>query len=163
MLAGAGTTAYEVSQTFANAGELRAFTNYHGYTVGEVTDIDTIDTFVNMRMGWREKHGSGATELAMEDSLLHDGFLRVASARYRTDGATVATDSFTFDRDGGIRVVGGYDRTYDTLTMRMTAHSHTHTYDAAGNLTYNGNLALSFGYDGQNRLVSVRNGSALLP
>jgi RHS repeat-associated protein len=147
------------------AGQLQAATFYHGnYLLGGLTNVDTTDQSTNLRLAWGEQHGTGDTQRNSEDSLTNDGFERVLAAQYVRSGSLIATDTFSFDRDGGI-IVAGEGRGYDVGTTRLTGRgAHSYQYDTAGNLVTDSvtNAVWKYGYDAMDRLVSARYNSTLI-
>jgi RHS repeat-associated protein len=115
---------------------------------------------------WSEQHGAGATVEGLQDSVTYDGWGRVTAWVAKRAGATVATESYSFDRVGNVRTTGGAEK-YDAVTGRLlvrTNGSWTDTlfYDRAGNLdsskSVNGSARKyrGYDYDALNRLVTVR-------
>ena len=99
-----------------------------------------------------------------DDSLGHDGWGRIATVRYRKNSAVLATDTFDFDRDGNINVVGLM--TYDVATTRLLTGftGYAHTYDWAGNLIARtaGGVTYTYTYDALDRLIAYREGGTLV-
>ncbi len=141
-------------QHWSLAGQLDSMTFSHGsYVLGGMTDLDTTDMHTISRMSWSEKHGSGGATVTMEDSLGADGFGRLRAGIHLTGGSVVVRDTFNFDRDGGILLVGE-SRSYDATNTRMIARAgDSCLYDNAGNDTLAG--AWHYQYDALDRLTSV--------
>ena len=83
------------------------------------------------------------------DSLVLDGWSRMAKAVYLVDSSAVASDSFAFDRDGNLSTLGAYD----PVTGRMLTPPPV-SYDRDGNLLNGKDVGGTFAYDALDRLVA---------
>lgn len=116
---------------------------------------------------WSEQHGVAAGVDVLRDSLAYDGWQRlIAWTPFKNDVAG-ATEIYAFDRSGNISQPTGGSQTVwlDRLLSRDEAGlQRTFAYDRAGNLVqqvWNGET-FTYGYDGLERLVSVRRNGALI-
>ncbi|MGE5291210.1 MAG: RHS repeat-associated core domain-containing protein [Micromonosporaceae bacterium] len=127
-------------------------------TEPDMPDLDLTPT-------WSEHHGAGGATVTDSDTLSHDAWRRVRAVKYVGDGSLLASESFTFTRDGDIRV-SGEARTYHLPTGRMTARAGgSYSYDRAGNLvswTPSGGSTWTYSYDALERLTAVRQGGAVV-
>lgn len=159
---GAGGYPITTAQTWSLAGELRSHTFVqNGWKLGGHEAADTTDQVTRTSIGWVEQHGPGTGPWSQGDALSNDGLGRLVAVTYSRYGAPAGSSTFTFDRDGGIRIGGEGTRTYDTTSSRLTyAMGVAVGHDAAGNQTSLGSM--TFAYDALDRLVTVRKSDTLI-
>ena len=131
---------------------------------------------------WQRKAGGGQYGAALkpswtdplgrlwQDSVQYDGWERVTNWVATVDGNEPGIrDTMLFDQTGNVNIRGMTSLTSDPITSQLTTyktggHSYAYTYDFAGNVvgikdsTFGqaGPRIWTFGYDGLERLVSVR-------
>jgi RHS repeat-associated protein len=148
-----------LNQTYdAGTGKLAELSNtVASYTAGDITG-DEAEPMLDMNRVWSEQRGGGGSTVTMKDSLVNDGWERLAREAYFRNDTLMAADTFSFDADGNIRR-NSESRTYELGTNRLNVRGgDNYSNDGDGNRTYwtrqNGDQ-WEYDYDPLDRLTTV--------
>jgi RHS repeat-associated protein len=158
------------------------------YLVNGALDSVTQTLGTEVQSQWARKAGGGEHGPALrpsftdvlgrvwQDSLQYDGWERAALWVAKADGdPTGLRDTMLFDRAGNVNIQAVTALTVEPTTNRLTmykknGHYYGYSYDRAGNLTgfldsvmgQAGPVTWVYGYDGLERLVSVRRSGTVI-
>ena len=141
---------------------------YDAGTWADYGDFADANQGITLLPEWTRQDGDGTALHSEKDSLRYDGLERLTRWKGMTDGALVATDTFTFDGSGNL-AMNTDTVTFETGTNRLTLRRvwgtiRAYTYDAAGNLARMADSTAGltpvcrwfYSYDALDRLTTVR-------
>ncbi len=156
-------TDFSRTQRWRDDGSLWEIDNDQGYEVGRWGSDEeiVIDSLVPE---WTEKHGSGASQIVMADSMAYDGWQRLTRLDQRT-GSSHAIQNFTYDNIGNLSIDGSWTfNGRNQITSTNSPNCSSFDYDDAGNMTKRVCVGVTWDYDYDvlNQLVEVKKNGAVI-
>jgi RHS repeat-associated protein len=154
---------YAIIPTWDQVGKLVSLRDTYTVNVGR-WQVDSTEPNLELTPLWTEQQGSAGPVVTAQDTVTHDGWDRVTAVWYLKNGASFATTTYRFDRDGNMRP-DAEARVFDLATTRMTQRAGVvYSYDRAGNLdsVTSGTPRWKYVYDALDRLIEVRQNGTLI-